>query len=98
MRKTNELTMPRRRPVPSAPGTSVITGRGVGVLPLDYLLELLNDPNADPRRRDWAAKVAVAFVHRKLADTPVGKKAQRAEAARHAGVGTPWGDDLKQQH
>jgi hypothetical protein len=62
--------------------------------PLKYMLAVMRDPHADFRRRDDMAKAAAPYCHRKMADTPIGKK-ERAEAdAQTAGVGSEWEDDL----
>jgi hypothetical protein len=38
-----------------------------GELPLDYMLRIMRDPNADDARRDAMAKAAAPFVHPHLA-------------------------------
>jgi hypothetical protein len=43
-------------------------------LPLQYMLRIMNDPNADPQRRDYMAKAAAAYVHPRLNSTEVGGK------------------------
>jgi hypothetical protein len=55
----------------------------------------MNDPQADPSRRDRAAIAAAPFFHRRPA--AIGKKDQQAEAARvaEAGGSGGWGDDLR---
>ena len=40
-----------------------------GVTPLEYMLDVLRNPVADEKRRDWAAKEAAPYVHPKLAAT-----------------------------
>ena len=39
-----------------------------GITPLDYMLKVLRDENADPRQRFEAAKAAAPYVHPKLAN------------------------------
>lgn len=34
-----------------------------GKLPVEYMLEIMRDDNADQKRRDWAAERAAAFIH-----------------------------------
>lgn len=34
-----------------------------GKLPVEYLLEVMRDEQADQKRRDWAAEKAAAFIH-----------------------------------
>lgn len=38
-----------------------------GISPLDYMLKVMRNTNADPKRRDDMAKAAAPFVHAKLA-------------------------------
>ena len=45
-----------------------------GESPLEYMLRIMNDPQADPQRRDYMAKAAAAFVHPRLNSTEVGGK------------------------
>ena len=53
--------------------------------PLTYLTRVMNDPLADPHRRDRAAIAAMPFTHaRSGAD---GKKEERSKAARVAAGG-----------
>src|SRR6516225_2028445 len=40
-------------------------------LPLQYMLRVMNDPQADPQRRDYMAKAAAAYVHPRLNSTEV---------------------------
>nr|WP_321467305.1 hypothetical protein [uncultured Desulfobulbus sp.] len=53
--------------------------------PLEYMLRVMNNPNAPPERRDKCAIAAAPFVHRKPGGT--GKKHQQAEAAKEATQG-----------
>lgn len=38
-----------------------------GLTPLDYMLKILRDEEADPKDRMWAAEKAAPYVHAKLA-------------------------------
>ena len=38
-----------------------------GITPLDYMLQVMRDADADPKRRDDMAKAAAPFVHPRLA-------------------------------
>jgi hypothetical protein len=66
-----------------------------GEMPLDYMLRIMRDENTTRARADRMALQALPYCHAKLApkvegDKPpgeAGKKGQRAEAAREAGVG-----------
>jgi len=42
-----------------------------GETPLDYMLRVMRDPDADTTRRDDLAKAAANYVHSKLATTQV---------------------------
>lgn len=44
------------------------------LMPLAYMLGVLNDQNADPQDRRWAAKEAAPYVHAKLATIDIGNK------------------------
>jgi hypothetical protein len=67
-----------------------------GMLPLEYMLRIINDPNASRSRRDKMAIIAAPYCHPKLTNTqPKGKKNQQVEAAATAGEGTEWADDLE---
>jgi hypothetical protein len=43
---------------------------GSGKSPLEYLLEVMMDENADEKRRDWAAEKAAAYLHPRPAPVP----------------------------
>src|SRR5262245_25985912 len=74
-----------RQPTPTA-------AQQVGeITPLAYLLSVIRDSEADPRRRDRAAIAAAQYCHPRLAEKT--RKAQAAEAAEQAG-GSRWGNDL----
>ena len=81
------------------PALQVITEEQLsgGLLPLDYMLAVIRDPNASQLRRDKMAIAAAPYCHaRKTDEAPMGKKDQRAEAAATAGgTGTEWSDDLE---
>jgi hypothetical protein len=65
------------------------------MLPLDYLLMVINDPNADSDRKDRLAIAACPFCHPRLIEPQkIGKKDRQDEAAESAGKGTPWSSDL----
>lgn len=64
--------------------------------PLEYMLKVMNNPKADPARRDRMAIAAAPFVHARGIDEDKGKKEQRQEEAKTAQAGTDWEADLKQ--
>ena len=40
--------------------------KATGILPLDYMLTVMRDPNADQKRRDAMAMAAAPYLHSKL--------------------------------
>ena len=54
--------------------------------PLDYMLKVMNDPDAEPERRDRMAIAAAPFVHPRKGEGK-GKKDERDERAKAAGSG-----------
>jgi len=62
--------------------------------PLDYMLTVMRDPQADPMRRDRLAIAAAPYVHPRVEPTSRGKKKRAEDAAKTAAVGTEWGNDL----
>jgi len=79
-----------RRPSRQPPHVVALTEGQV--TPLSWLLSVVNDPAADPRRRDRAAAALLPFCHAR--PTPVGKKRQQAEEAAKASR-DEWGGDLR---
>src|SRR5262245_54087592 len=68
-------------------------GKRKPLTPLAYLLAVVNDEGATPSRRDYAAVCALPYCHPRVG--AVGKKARAAEAAKMAGEGSEWADDLR---
>jgi len=59
-----------------------------GKLPLEYIMSVINDPNADEARRDRLAIAALPFLHGKVAEEPApSKREQQQEAAEAAATG-----------
>jgi hypothetical protein len=79
--------------LPTTPTEVRIAAHAAGITPLEYMLGVLNDPAADSARRDRMAVAAAPFVHPR-AEVMAGKKEAARAAARTAGEGTSWGDDL----
>ena len=67
--------------------TALASGR---LSPLDYMLAVMNDPAADPARRDRMAVAAAPYVHVRAADAKPGKKEAAEQAALTAERGTEW--------
>jgi hypothetical protein len=57
---------------------------------LDLLLAVMNDPDADPARRDRMAIAAAPYVHVRAADARSGKKQEAEQAALTVERGTKW--------
>jgi hypothetical protein len=67
------------------------------MLPLDYLLTVINDANVPAERRDRIAIAAAPYCHPRLTEPQkIGKKDRVEEAAATAGgANTEWSDDLE---
>src|SRR4051812_17348966 len=57
------------------------------LVPLAYMLRVMNDPSAQPERRDRMAIAAAPFVHPRANEAKKGKKEEQAEAAKAAATG-----------
>ena len=62
--------------------------------PLDYMLAVMRNDEVESARRDRMAVAAAPFCHPRISDNRFGKKDAAAEAARDAGIGSGWSDDL----
>lgn len=49
-----------------------------GLMPLEYMLQVLRDPAEDAQRRAWAAKEAGPYCHPRLAQIEHGNKDGKA--------------------
>ena len=58
--------------------------RQAKVSPLEYMLDVMNDADADKQRRDRMAIAAAPFVHARAADVEPGKREQRTARAKAA--------------
>jgi len=68
--------------MPACSGASVMGSSDM--LPLDYMLAVMRDSQADEARRDKMAVAAAGYIHEKASEKKQGKKEQREEAAREA--------------
>lgn len=70
-------------PIVGTPGASprVVAGRKN---PLEYMLDVMNDPGADEKRRDYMAVAAAPYMHPKVEK---GKKQEKQEGAERAAAG-----------
>src|SRR5215831_14018854 len=60
-----------------------------GVLPLDYMLSVMRDTNAEPKRRDAMAMAAAPYLHPRLNsvdEEPNERKTSGIPDARHVGI------------
>ena len=65
---------------------------GKRLTPLEYMLSVINDPEADAGRRDRMAIAAAPYIHGRPSSERPGKKEQAARDAETAGEGTGWED------
>lgn len=80
---------------PKGARTIRLTPEAAGsVSPLAYLAEVMNDPTADPARRDRAAIALLPYLHPRA--EAGGKKAAAERAAHDAEAGTDWETLLRQ--
>jgi len=68
-----------------SPADTPIEANSGDITPLDYLLSVVRDPNADQRVRIQAASIAAPFVHVKKGEG--GKKEAATTAAKQATAG-----------
>lgn len=61
--------------------------------PLDYMLSVVNNPRADPARRDRLAVCAAQYCHPRSVEFRKTKRELLAEAAKNLPA-TEWDDDL----
>lgn len=82
--KTVAVGRPAPAPPPAPP---VFDGEFIPAKmdPLEYMLSVMNNPRAEPDRRDRMAVAAAPFVHGKMGEK--GKKDSRRDAAAAAGAG-----------
>ncbi len=89
---------PKTKPEPvDTMAEAVELARKYGMSPLEYMFKVFNNPEADPLRRDRMSIAAAPFSHAKPSEASAsvaGKKEQQADAAKTAGEGTGWGEDL----
>jgi hypothetical protein len=85
---------PRKPPYVPSPEQAKIYA--ACTMPLEFLLAVMNDANADPVRRDRAARAAAPFIHRRFAPKKVGIKeeAQSEALAVESGDDGQWQGDL----
>src|SRR5262245_58744464 len=77
------LTMPRST-----------SNRQRKLTPLSYMLGVINDPTAEPARRDRMAICAAQYVHPRMSDGVPKRDRQAADARKAGGSNTEWAGDL----
>ena len=77
----------------AAPGPATVpadikqAARLAQMTPKDYMLQVMNDPEAAVERRDRMAIAAAPFCHARAEAEGGGKKEQRAQRAKEVGIG-----------
>ena len=66
--------------------TIPITRDGETITPLEFMLRVLNDPNADKELRAKMAIAAAPYIHSRAGES-AGKKQEKADRAKKAGAG-----------
>jgi hypothetical protein len=61
------------------------------VLPLDYMLKVLNDPDTSPDRKDRMAALAAPFCHGRVEPIKANKKDEKAKKASDVAGGNRFG-------
>ena len=89
-------TKRKAKPVaqPTVPPDIVSAAAKADLTPLDYMLKVMRSSDVDDVRRDRMAIAAAPFCHHRVADNRTGKKDEKEAAAKTAGQGSAWGDDL----
>jgi hypothetical protein len=95
MAKTGGYRPGAGRIAKAPPHDIVQDANAVKMQPLEYMLAVMNDRTADANRRDRMAIAAAPYVHGRVSDERITKKRREAKAAKSAGIGTPWGEDLQ---
>jgi hypothetical protein len=67
----------------------------IDMMPLDYLLSVINDPKVSAARRDRLAILCLPFCHPKLIQERLRKKEIRERRARQIAADSPWADILR---
>lgn len=63
--------------------------------PLEYLIRLMNDTEAEPARRDRAAISLLPYTHPRLSDVRLSQKTLAQEAAQALDENSEWARLLK---
>ena len=80
------------RPLDNPPKTATIPKTYIdeaydaNMTPLDFMLKVMRDPEADPMRRDRMAMAAAPFIHLKAAEAKLGKREEAKRKAAEVGA------------
>lgn len=80
------------RPLDNPPKTATIPKTYIdeaydaNMTPLDFMLKVMRDPDADPQRRDRMAMAAAPFIHLKAAEAKLGKREEAKRKAAEVGA------------
>jgi len=86
-KKRKGKTVKRSHRTPEIPQDIIDDAAEANMMPLDYMLKVLNDPNeADKARKDRMAIAAAPFCHARKGEG-AGKKEVTADRAKNAGSG-----------
>ena len=92
----------RKKGIPNKTNKSVReAAAATGILPLDYMLQVMRDPKQPEERRDWAAEKSAPYLHSKLQATTLAFDPAKPLTMVHRGM-TPqeaaqaYADTLKQ--
>ncbi len=77
---------PRVQKPPEVPADIAAEAAAANLTPLEYMLKVMNDTEADKGRRDRMAVAAAPFVHARKGEG-AGKKDEKADRAKAAGSG-----------
>lgn len=95
-RKKSKKQPVQRKVIPlvEMPAEEVAKVLASGQSPLEYMLRVMRNGDADQARRDRMAMAAAPYCHARAADAKLGKKEQAEADAKTAGQETGWGEDL----
>src|SRR5262249_10134182 len=72
----------RNRATPEARAAA----EAAGILPLDYMLSVMRDANAEPKRRDAMAMAAAPFLHSKVSPVEPAATTEQLSLAEKYGI------------
>lgn len=77
--------------IPMLAGQILPITKGKNLDPKNFLIALMHNEDVDVRLRLDAARTLMPYTHQKLStEKPLGKKEQKAEAAKKADKGSEW--------